>query len=185
MYTNTPFNNGMAHKPNYSFLNVDPFPFTNANLDDPLNMPSMDEDDCYDPNPSLSKKPLSKDERRAEHNAIERARRESLNNKFQQLAQALPNLMNYRRPSKSQIVEKALDWVKKSISREERYRYQIVQLQKENKQLLSQLMTPNGPSSTTTPNVSSPSISPSATIPSNNNRILLIPLSPLQPKHPH
>lgn len=83
---------------------------------------------------------MSKAERRAEHNAIERARRENLNTKFQSLAQALPNLINYRRPSKSQIVEKALDWVKQSISREERYRYQVMQLQRENKRLLAQLM---------------------------------------------
>ncbi|KAI8343052.1 hypothetical protein BC941DRAFT_410307 [Chlamydoabsidia padenii] len=162
MYAEASFNNVMAQKSNYSFLNVDPFPFTNANLDDPLNMPSMDEDDYYDSHPS-SKKPLSKDERRAEHNAIERARRESLNNKFQQLAQALPNLINYRRPSKSQIVEKALDWVKKSISREERYRYQIVQLQKENKQLMAQLM--NG---TSVP--SSPTPTASVSTPTTNKR---------------
>ncbi|KAF1797254.1 hypothetical protein FB192DRAFT_1257669, partial [Mucor lusitanicus] len=86
-------------------------------------------------------RPLSKAERRAEHNAIERARRENLNTKFQSLAQALPNLINYRRPSKSQIVEKALDWVKQSISREERYRYQVLQLQRENKRLLAQLQS--------------------------------------------
>lgn len=85
-------------------------------------------------------RPLSKEERRAEHNAIERARRENLNHKFQSLAQALPNLSNYRRPSKSQIVEKALDWVKQGIAREERYRYQILQLQRENKRLLAQLI---------------------------------------------
>lgn len=51
--------------------------------------------------------------------------------------------MNYRRPSKSQIVEKALDWVKQSLAREERYRYQILQLQRENKRMLSQLMSQN------------------------------------------
>lgn len=84
---------------------------------------------------------LSKAERRAEHNAIERARRESLNTKFQSLAQILPNLNNYRRPSKSQIVEKALDWVKQSLSREERYRYQILQLQRENKRVMAQMMS--------------------------------------------
>ena len=48
--------------------------------------------------------------------------------------------MSYRRPSKSQIVEKALDWVKQGISREDRYRSQIIHLQRENKQLLAQLM---------------------------------------------
>jgi hypothetical protein len=88
----------------------------------------------------VTNRSLSKAERRAEHNAIERARREILNSKFQSLAQALPNLLNYRRPSKSQIIEKALDWVKQSLSREERYRYQILLLQRENKRLLAQLM---------------------------------------------
>jgi hypothetical protein len=82
---------------------------------------------------------LNKAERRAEHNAIERARRECLNSKFQQLAEALPNLQNHRRPSKGQIVEKALDWVKQNMSKEDRYQYQIMQLQNENKRLLSQI----------------------------------------------
>ncbi|KAI8088674.1 uncharacterized protein BX664DRAFT_385293 [Halteromyces radiatus] len=154
MYS-TDINNAMQ-KNNYSFLNVDPFPFTNANLDDPINMPPLDDEDGYETSPSFTKKTLSKAERRAEHNAIERARRESLNNKFQQLAQALPNLMNYRRPSKSQIVEKALDWVKKSISREERYRYQVIQLQKENKRLLAQLMANSTSSTSPTTSISTP-----------------------------
>jgi hypothetical protein len=82
---------------------------------------------------------LNKAERRAEHNAIERARRECLNSKFQQLAEALPNLQNHRRPSKGQIVEKALDWVKQNMSKEDRYQYQIMQLQNENKRLLTQV----------------------------------------------
>ncbi|CAO0801736.1 unnamed protein product [Mucor circinelloides] len=82
---------------------------------------------------------LNKAERRAEHNAIERARRECLNSKFQQLAEALPNLQNHRRPSKGQIVEKALDWVKQNMSKEDRYQYQIIQLQNENKRLMTQI----------------------------------------------
>ncbi|CAO3595145.1 unnamed protein product [Absidia cylindrospora] len=162
--------NDIPQKNSYSFLDVDPFPFTNANLTDPVNMPTLEDDDIYDTSASFSKKTLSKDERRAEHNAIERARRESLNSKFQQLAQALPNLMNYRRPSKSQIVEKALDWVKKSISREERYRYQVIQLQKENKQLLAQLM---GNHSLASHSSASPSVSmstPISTTGSNHGR---------------
>lgn len=43
--------------------------------------------------------------------------------------------MNYRRPSKSQIVEKALDWVRQSTLREHRYQLEILQLQRENEQL--------------------------------------------------
>ncbi|ORX53180.1 hypothetical protein DM01DRAFT_1346282 [Hesseltinella vesiculosa] len=87
----------------------------------------------------MRKAPQTKAERRAEHNAIERARRETLNGKFQKLAEALPNLQNYRRPSKGQIVEKALDWVRQSIHREDKYHYQLLQLQRENKRLLMQL----------------------------------------------
>lgn len=82
---------------------------------------------------------LSKAERRAEHNAVERARRESLNGKFQQLAESLPNLQNYRRPSKGQIVDKALDWIRQTVHKEHRYQYQLYQLQKENKRLLALL----------------------------------------------
>ncbi|KAI8880107.1 hypothetical protein K501DRAFT_335646 [Backusella circina FSU 941] len=90
--------------------------------------------------PPYTKKSQSKAERRAEHNAIERARRETLNSKFQMLAQILPNLNSYRRPSKNQIIEKAFEWVKQSLYREERYRYQIMQLQNENRRLLTQLI---------------------------------------------
>lgn len=36
-------------------------------------------------------------------------------------------------------MEKALDWVRQSVSKEDRYQYQIVQLQNENKQLMMQL----------------------------------------------
>ncbi|CEP10867.1 hypothetical protein [Parasitella parasitica] len=158
-------------KPEYHFMNLDPFPFTNANFtgiscaDDKsllIQKPSpgngfFDINLNKDTNDSLNtKKPLTKAERRAEHNAIERARRESLNTKFQSLAQALPNLINYRRPSKSQIVEKALDWIKQSTIREERYRYQVLQLQRENKNLLTQLMqqeSPTAPVSATVPSL--------------------------------
>ncbi|KAI8878335.1 hypothetical protein K501DRAFT_336813 [Backusella circina FSU 941] len=91
-------------------------------------------------NSDFKRKPtISKAERRAEHNAIERARRECLNSKFQQLAEILPNLHHHRRPSKGQIVEKALDWVKQNISKEDRYQYQVLQLQNENKHLLDQI----------------------------------------------
>jgi len=50
-------------------------------------------------------------DKRATHNAIERARRESLNGRFMTLAEALPSMANVKRPSKSIIVNKALDFV--------------------------------------------------------------------------
>ncbi|SCV71109.1 BQ2448_2697 [Microbotryum intermedium] len=50
-------------------------------------------------------------DKRASHNAIERARRESLNGRFMTLAEALPSMAKVKRPSKSVIVNKALDFV--------------------------------------------------------------------------
>jgi hypothetical protein len=64
------------------------------------------------PGSSNGRKMSSKADRRAEHNAIERARRESLNTKFQELAHSLPNLQNDRRPSKGTIIERTLDFGK-------------------------------------------------------------------------
>ena len=43
-------------------------------------------------------------EKRASHNAVEKARRETLNGRFLELAALLPNLSPIRRPSKSAIV---------------------------------------------------------------------------------
>lgn len=57
-------------------------------------------------------------ERRATHNAIERARRESLNGRFLELASALPTMANVKRPSKSVIVNKSLEWIYESQVRE-------------------------------------------------------------------
>ncbi|CAO3674772.1 unnamed protein product [Rhizopus microsporus] len=51
-----------------------------------------------------------KAQKRAEHNAIERQRREVLNTKFQQLALSLPNLQHDRRPSKGTIIERTLEY---------------------------------------------------------------------------
>ncbi|KAI8065026.1 hypothetical protein BDF21DRAFT_427635 [Thamnidium elegans] len=81
----------------------------------------------------------SKAERRAEHNAIERARRESLNSKFQQLAFALPNLQNDTRPSKSTIIDRTLDFVSGAVLKEERMNYRIKELEKFTRYLLSEL----------------------------------------------
>lgn len=55
--------------------------------------------------------------------------------KFQQLAHALPNLQDDRRPSKSRIVEKALEWVRQTFHREQQYRHEIQQLRLENERL--------------------------------------------------
>lgn len=50
-------------------------------------------------------------EKRHQHNAIERARRETLNTKFLTLARLLPSLANHRRPSKSAIVNGSISHV--------------------------------------------------------------------------
>ncbi|KAF7290414.1 BHLH domain-containing protein [Mycena chlorophos] len=47
-------------------------------------------------------------EKRASHNAVERARRETLNGRFLDLAALLPNLHTIRRPSKSAIVNSSI-----------------------------------------------------------------------------
>ncbi|KAJ6617125.1 hypothetical protein B0H10DRAFT_2434641 [Mycena sp. CBHHK59/15] len=51
-------------------------------------------------------------ERRASHNAVERARREVLNARFIDLAGLLPNLKHLRRPSKSAIVNSSIAHVR-------------------------------------------------------------------------
>ncbi|KAJ7722367.1 hypothetical protein B0H16DRAFT_1600487 [Mycena metata] len=51
-------------------------------------------------------------ERRASHNAVERARRETLNARFLDLAVLLPNLKHLRRPSKSAIVNSSIAHVR-------------------------------------------------------------------------
>ncbi|CBQ70344.1 conserved hypothetical protein [Sporisorium reilianum SRZ2] len=78
-------------------------------------------------------------ERRATHNAIERARRESLNGRFLQLAASLPAISDVRRPSKSLIVNKSLDFVADAMTRESIYRLKIDNMRQENMQLRQQL----------------------------------------------
>lgn len=53
-------------------------------------------------------------DKRVAHNALERQRRENLNTKFQELAHTLPGLQTVRRPSKSMIVTKSLEFGKSS-----------------------------------------------------------------------
>lgn len=78
-------------------------------------------------------------ERRASHNAIERARRESLNGRFLQLAATLPAISDVQRPSKSLIVNKSLDFVKDALNRETMYRLKIDNMHQESMRLREQL----------------------------------------------
>lgn len=58
--------------------------------------------------PKRSSRRANTAERRATHNAVERARRETLNSRFLDLAALLPNLAAVRRPSKSAIVNSSI-----------------------------------------------------------------------------
>ncbi|KAI9311961.1 hypothetical protein BX666DRAFT_881282 [Dichotomocladium elegans] len=77
-------------------------------------------------------------DRRSAHNALERQRREHLNTKFQELAHTLPSLQNTRRPSKTMIVTKSLEYVSESIHRESNYKKQIRKLRQLNESLRHQ-----------------------------------------------
>ncbi|KAJ7473531.1 hypothetical protein FB451DRAFT_1367443 [Mycena latifolia] len=73
-----------------------------------LVIPSLpDYADAYSEKPKQSTA-----ERRASHNAVERARRETLNARFLDLAALLPNLKHLRRPSKSAIVNSSIAHVR-------------------------------------------------------------------------
>ncbi|SAL95580.1 hypothetical protein [Absidia glauca] len=87
---------------------------------------------------SIHEDPETHLDRRSAHNALERQRRETLNSKFQELAHALPALQTVRRPSKTMIVAKSLDYVTKSIQRENNYVNQIKDLRKQNERLRKQ-----------------------------------------------
>jgi len=67
---------------------------------------------------SKPRKRVNTAEKRHQHNAIERARRETLNSKFLTLARLLPSLANHRRPSKSAIVNGSIGHI--SRQREQR-----------------------------------------------------------------
>ncbi|KAI9271108.1 hypothetical protein EDC94DRAFT_682204 [Helicostylum pulchrum] len=77
-------------------------------------------------------------EKRTAHNALERQRREGLNSKFQELAHVLPALQQIRRPSKSMIVSKSLEFVSTAVERRTDYEDQLESLRLENAQLVRQ-----------------------------------------------
>ncbi|KAJ6511729.1 hypothetical protein DFH09DRAFT_1333617 [Mycena vulgaris] len=64
--------------------------------------------DYSDPYAYADKPKQNTADRRASHNAVERARRETLNTRFLDLAALLPNLKHLRRPSKSAIVNSSI-----------------------------------------------------------------------------
>lgn len=86
-----------------------------------------------------SRRPPSTAAKRATHNAIERARRESLNGRFIELARALPNMASVKRPSKSAIVIKSLEFVYSVQHREVIVADQLATLRREVEDLRSKL----------------------------------------------
>jgi len=74
-------------------------------------------------------------EKRANHNAIERARRDSLNTRFQDIADCIPQLRDLKKPSKSIIMHKTLEYVKVSQKKHDHNNKEIAQLKKENERL--------------------------------------------------
>jgi len=89
-----------------------------------------------------TKRPPSTVERRAKHNSVERARRESLNGRFMELAAALPTMASVKRPSKSTIVAKSLEYVYRTEDRERALREENASLKKEVEELRAKLGMP-------------------------------------------
>lgn len=86
--------------------------------------------------PMLVNKKLSNAaEKRANHNAIERARRDSLNNRFQEIADCIPSLREVKKPSKSTIMQKTLEYIKTSQRKMDVQAREIATLKKENEKL--------------------------------------------------
>lgn len=81
---------------------------------------------------NAAKKNTNSAERRANHNAVERARRECLNTKFQELAHALPSLAQVRRPSKSIIVQKSLEFIYVAQEKDKMHEKEMRSIRSEN-----------------------------------------------------
>ncbi|KAK4047776.1 hypothetical protein OIO90_006075 [Microbotryomycetes sp. JL221] len=81
-------------------------------------------------------------DKRATHNAIERARRENLNGRFMTLAEALPTMHKVKRPSKSVIVNKALEFVYEAQVKEQTLVKENNELRREVNSLRQQLGLP-------------------------------------------
>lgn len=90
-----------------------------------------------------SRRPPSTAERKATHNAVERARRESLNGRFMELATALPTMAHVKRPSKAIIVNKSLEYIYDTRARQDLLAKENEQLRKEINELRSRLSMPS------------------------------------------
>jgi hypothetical protein len=88
---------------------------------------------------NAAKKNTNSAERRANHNAVERARRECLNTKFQELAHALPSLAQVRRPSKSIIVQKSLEFIYLAQQKDKMHENDMRNMRSENDSLREEI----------------------------------------------
>ena len=78
-------------------------------------------------------------EKRANHNAVERQRRETLNNRFLELAQCIPSLAHVRKPTKSVIVSRSIEFMHDSKLRLESNSNLIKGLKAQNEELKTEL----------------------------------------------
>lgn len=78
-------------------------------------------------------------DRRATHNAVERARRESLNVRFLELAANLPATCTVRRPSKNLIVNKSIDFVRTALHNDAVLRLKLDEIMRQNQSLLQEI----------------------------------------------
>lgn len=90
-------------------------------------------------------------EKRANHNAIERARRDSLNNRFQEIADCIPQLRDVKKPSKSLIMNKTLEYVKVAQKKLDNSSKEARDLKKENERLKAEIKMLRNHISRTTP----------------------------------
>ncbi|KAJ2998220.1 hypothetical protein HDV02_004722 [Globomyces sp. JEL0801] len=78
-------------------------------------------------------------EKRANHNAIERARREMLNVRFTELAQSIPSLAHVRKPSKSVIVSRSIEYISEAKERNEVQLRSLKLLRQQNEELKAEI----------------------------------------------
>nr|CAG8478012.1 2346_t:CDS:2 [Entrophospora candida]CAG8528030.1 9032_t:CDS:2 [Entrophospora candida] len=103
------------------------------------------------------KKNTNTAERRANHNAVERARRECLNTKFQDLARALPSLSQVKRPSKSIIVQRSLEFIYNVRQKEALREREMQNIRAENESLHSTSSSSNNSNTSSSQSTSSTS----------------------------
>jgi hypothetical protein len=78
-------------------------------------------------------------EKRANHNAIERARRETLNLRFLELASSIPSLAHVRKPSKSVIVTRSIEYIQETKQRLEVKSRSLSLIRQQNEELKEEI----------------------------------------------